>query len=126
MNTVTLGVDSRDAVSARFGAAMKGEAQGTFITFETPALLFQTLTPARWAVMQMMMGAGPLTVRELARRADRDTQSVQRDVLALLDTGVLEGNADSTIEFPYDAVHVDFMLTAGGMPAPETGVPFSR
>ena len=126
MNPLTLGIDSRDAVSARFVAAMKGEAQGAFITFETPALLFETLTPARLAVMQMMIGAGPLTVLELARRADRDTPSVQCDVLALLDTGVLEGNADYTIEFPYDAVHVDFMLTASGMPAPETGAPSAR
>ena len=32
--------------------------------------------------------------------------------LAVLDTEVLDRNADGAIELPYDAVHVDFMFTA--------------
>ncbi|MGF6972345.1 hypothetical protein QFZ94_000772 [Paraburkholderia sp. JPY465] len=33
----------------------------------------------------------------------------------LLNAGVLDRNADGTIEFPYDAVHVDFMITAASV-----------
>jgi predicted transcriptional regulator len=39
-------------------------------------------------------------------------KSVHRDVHALLNAGVLERTDDGAIEFPYDAVHVDFMLKA--------------
>jgi predicted transcriptional regulator len=110
MTTVTLGVDSEDAVSARFVAAMKGEEQGSFITFATPELLLQTLTQMRWEIIKEMTGAGKLSLREVARRVGRDVRRVSDDVHALLDVGVLERSGDGSIEFPYDAVHVDFIL----------------
>ncbi|MEZ2311851.1 transcriptional regulator [Paraburkholderia sp. RCC_158] len=112
MKTVTLGLGSRDALNARFVAAMNGEAQGEHITFDSPELLFQILTPERWNIIRTMTGAGPLSIREIAQRLGRDDAAVQHDVLALLHTGVLDRNADGVIEFPYDAVHVDFMITA--------------
>jgi predicted transcriptional regulator len=37
-----------------------------------------------------MMGAGALTLREVARRVERDLAAVQWDLHALLDAGVLE------------------------------------
>ncbi|BCZ84406.1 hypothetical protein PTKU64_80810 [Paraburkholderia terrae] len=46
MRTVTLGVSSREEMSARFVAAFKGNAQGAHISFASHELLFQTLTPA--------------------------------------------------------------------------------
>ncbi|MDQ0625874.1 HVO_A0114 family putative DNA-binding protein [Paraburkholderia graminis] len=91
---------------------MNGEAQGEHITFDSPELLFQILTPERWNIIRTMTGAGPLSIREIAQRLGRDDAAVQHDVLALLHTGVLDRNADGVIEFPYDAVHVDFMITA--------------
>jgi predicted transcriptional regulator len=112
MKTVTLGVASRDAVTKRFVAAMNDKAQGAFITFDSPELLFQTLTQLRWNIIQAITGAGPLSIREISRRVDRDVKAVHRDVHALLSVGVLERTADGAIEFPYDAVHVDFMLKA--------------
>ena len=112
MNTVTLGVASRDATTTRFLASMKGEAQGAYITFDSPALLFQTLTQMRWNILQAITGAGPLSIREIARRVGRDVKAVHGDVHALLNAGVLERTEDGAIEFPYDAVHVDFMLQA--------------
>jgi predicted transcriptional regulator len=112
MNTVTLGVDSLETVSGRFVAAMKGEPQGAYITFASADLLLQTLTPRRWSILRSMTGAGPLSLRALARRAGCNARTAQRDVEALLDVGVLERKADGTLEFPYDAMHVDFMLTA--------------
>ncbi|MFM0216248.1 HVO_A0114 family putative DNA-binding protein [Paraburkholderia caledonica] len=112
MSTVTLGVDSLETFSGRFVAAMNGEPQGIYITFASADLLFETLTQRRWHILRLMTGAGPLSVRELARRAGYSTQTVQRDATALLNVGILERNADGTIDFPYDAVHVDFLLTA--------------
>ena len=112
MNTVTLGVASRDVISKRFVAAMRGEQQGQFITFETPESLFKTLTALRWDILKTMTGAGPLSIREVARRVDRDVKRVHDDVSALLEVGVLERTAAGAIVFPYDAVHVDFTLHA--------------
>jgi predicted transcriptional regulator len=118
MSTVTLGIDDREASSSRFVAAMKGESQGAYITFASADLLFQTLTQRRWNILRSMTGAGPLSVQEIARRTGHAARTAQRDVKALLNVGVLERNDDGTIEFPYDAVHVDFMLNANWFPSP--------
>ena len=112
MKIVTLGVDLEQTAATRFAAAMKGEAQGSFITFASAALLFQTLTEPRWQILRAMTGAGPQSLQEVAQRVGRDVETVQDDMRALLDTGVLERTTDYALVFPYDAVHVDFTLTA--------------
>lgn len=112
MNTVTLGVAGRDQMSKRFLAAMRGQAQGQFISFATPELLFQTLTQLRWNILKAMTGAGALSIREVARRVERDVKRVHEDVSALLNAGVLERTAEGGVIFPYDAIHVDFTLQA--------------
>jgi predicted transcriptional regulator len=111
MRTVTLGVDSRDVASSRFVSAMKGSAQGAFVTFETPELLFQVLTSQRWTIIKAVIGTGLVSIEEIARRVGRDVEVVHDDVRALLDAGVLERTTEGAIVFPYDAVHVDFILT---------------
>jgi predicted transcriptional regulator len=59
-----------------------------------------------------MTGQGALTCREAARRVGRDVKAVHGDVHALLNAGILNRESDGRIVFPYDAVHVDFMLQA--------------
>lgn len=56
-------------------------------------------------------GAGPLALREIARRVGRDVKGVHGDVHALLSCGLID-RTDRGFLFPYDAVHVDFMLRA--------------
>jgi predicted transcriptional regulator len=92
--------------------ALKGEEQGAFISFVSAELLWKVITPKRWGVLRAMTGAGPLAIREVARRVGRDVKSVHGDVQALLKAGVLERNDDGRILFPYDEVHVDFVLRA--------------
>ena len=58
-----------------------------------------------------MTNADTLAIREIARRVGRDVKAVHGDIHALLNAGILEKN-DGGILFPYDAVHVDFMLEA--------------
>ena len=53
-----------------------------------------------------------LALREIARRVDRDVSSVHADVHVLLNAGIIDRRANGFI-FPYDAVHVDFLLKAG-------------
>ncbi|RYE99508.1 MAG: transcriptional regulator, partial [Oxalobacteraceae bacterium] len=73
-------------------------------------LLWQTLTRKRWELLQAMTGQGVMSIRESARRVGRDVKAVHGDVQALLNAGVIERTAEGIL-FPYDAVHVDFMLT---------------
>ena len=53
-----------------------------------------------------------LAIREIARRAGRDVRAVHSDVHVLLRAGVLEKTVDGGVIFPYDAIHVDFLLKA--------------
>lgn len=112
MSTVTLSVASRDDVTRRTLAAFAGEQQGVHITFASVELLWQTLTRKRWELLKAMTGQGPMAIREAARRVGRDVKAVHGDVHALLDAGVIERTDDGRISFPYDTVHVDFLLRA--------------
>lgn len=112
MNSVTLEVCSRDKINARFLSAFEGEPQGEFISFESPELLFKVISGKRWDLLKVMTGAGPMTIREAARRMVRDVKAVHGDVQALLNAGLLRKTEKGQIVFPYDTVHVDFMLKA--------------
>jgi len=111
MKTITLSVTSRTEVQRRALAAFGGKAQGAHLSFDSPELLWKTLTAKRWELLQAMAGNGPLSIREVARRVERDVKAVHSDVHALLDAGVLN-KTEKGVEFPYDAVHVDFLLKA--------------
>ncbi len=91
-------------------AAFGGEKVGEFISFATVELLWKVLTAKRWDVLQAMMGRGEMTIREIARRVDRNAKAVHGDVQALLVAGVLDRADSGRVIFPYDAVHVDFTL----------------
>ncbi len=112
MRTVTLSVADRQAVQRRALAAFSGKRQGAHISFASADLLWKVLTAKRWELLKAMTGGGAMTLREAARRAGRDVKAVHGDVHALLAAGVLRRNADGRIEFPFDAVHVDFVLKA--------------
>lgn len=111
-NTVTIGVAAREEVNARFIRVMTtGKRMAPFIGFADERTLWSTLTPLRWDILKMMTGAGPLALREIARRVGRDVRGVHTDVHALLAVGLIERD-EAGFCFPYDAVHVDFMLKA--------------
>ena len=84
MKTVTLEVATLKDVKRRVQVAFKDRKQGARISFATPELLFQLMTAKRWELIRTMTGAGPLAIREAARRVDRDVKGVHGDVHALL------------------------------------------
>ena len=114
MNTVVLEVRSlADSLAAAARAMNGGEGdREAHIGFATPELLWQVLTAKRWELLKAMCGAGPMSIREAARRVGRDVKAVHGDVTALLEAGILSRSADGRIEFPYDSVRVEFMLKA--------------
>ncbi len=100
-----------DETRQRFLVASKGKRQGAHITFPTMELLWKVLAPNRMALVRALTGAGVVSIREAARRVNRDVRAVHSDVTALINAGVLNRTKDG-IEFPYAAVHVDFTLKA--------------
>jgi predicted transcriptional regulator len=112
VRTVTLSVASRQAVKQRALDAFSGKRRGAHISFASADLLWKVLTAKRWDLLKAMAGGGAMTLREAARRAGRDVKAVHGDVHALLAAGVLRKNPAGKVEFPFEAVHVDFVLEA--------------
>ena len=110
MRTVTLGVSSIEDTQNQMAAAFSGEYVGEFISFASIELLWKVLTTKRWDILKAMTGQGEMSIREIARRVDRDVKAVHGDVQALLIAGVLDRTDNGRVIFPYDAVHVDFTL----------------
>jgi predicted transcriptional regulator len=65
----------------------------------------------RWELLNVLCGAGPVSIREASRRIGRDVKTVHADVQALLKAGILQ-KTQGRILFPYDSVRVNFMLHA--------------
>ena len=82
------------------------------ISFASPELLWKVLTAKRWELLKVLCGAGPVSIREAARRVGRDVKSVHGDVTALLVAGVLDRSKSGGIVFPFEAVKVEFLLQA--------------
>lgn len=114
MRTVVLEVRSLDDTLDDTLAAMRtGRGRGAArIAFASPELLWQVLGSKRWALLKAMCGAGPMSIREAARRAGRDVKAVHADVTALLAAGILQRTESGAVEFPFDAVRVEFVLEA--------------
>ncbi len=114
MKTVILDVRAPADSMADFARVWKtGKAEKSArISFATPELLWKVLSAKRWELLKALCGAGPVSVREAARRVGRDVKAVHGDVTALLNAGVLERAEGGGIVFPYEAVKIEFMLQA--------------
>lgn len=114
MKTVILDVRTPADSMADFARVWKtGRSEKSArISFATPELLWRVLTAKRWELLKALCGAGPVSIREAARRVGRDVKAVHGDVTALLNAGLLDRAAEGGIVFPYEAVKVEFLLKA--------------
>jgi predicted transcriptional regulator len=114
MNTVVLEVRSlADTLgdASRVMKTRRGEREAR-IAFATPELLWQVLTAKRWELLKALCGAGRVSIREAARRVGRDVKAVHADVKALLEAGLVNRTSDGGVEFPFQAIKVEFVLQA--------------
>jgi predicted transcriptional regulator len=114
VRTVILGVETQSDLTGRILATAHGQrkAGDDRISFESVGDLWRVLAPKRMEIVRVMTGAGPLTIREVARRVHRDFKAVHSDVTLLLNAGILERTESGGVEFPYDRVHVAFDMMA--------------
>ena len=114
MKTVTLDVRAPTEAMADFAQAWKiGKGSKTDrISFASPELPWKVLAAKRRELLKALCGAGPITVREAARRVGRDVKAVQTDLSALLYAGVLSRTESGRVELPSEAVKVEFLLQA--------------
>ena len=114
MKTVILDVRSPADSMADFVQSWKTSKghKAARISFATPELLWDVLTAKRWELLKALCGASPVSIREAARRVGRDVKAVHGDVTALLNAGLLNRVEGGGVEFPYEAIKVEFMLQA--------------
>lgn len=107
MNTLMIRVENEAEWSARIVQAVeRGEPQPAGYSFPTHEDLLDTLTGNRWAILKALAGAGPLGVRELARRVGRDVRAVHADAQRLASIGLIDKTGDGKLHFPYAGVDI--------------------
>jgi predicted transcriptional regulator len=85
-------------------------AKATRISFAIRELLWKVLSARRWEILKALCGAGPVSIREVSRRVQRDVKAAHGDVTALLEAGLLQRIDSGGVEFPYDAIKVEFQM----------------
>lgn len=73
---------------------------------------WKLLSDNRRGIMQAMAGAGPLSIREIARRVGRDVRTVHSDVRLLHHAGVIAKTEDGRMILPYKIIKFDFTFDA--------------
>jgi predicted transcriptional regulator len=114
VKTVVLDVrDPEESLQDFVNVWKSGKAQkAARISFASPELLWKVLTAKRWELLKALCGVGPVTVREAARLVGRDIKAVHSDLTALRKAGVIDRTESGQVEFPYEAVKVEFLLQA--------------
>jgi len=120
MKTLMISVRTDDEIFDDFVEAWEsGHADPVYrYSFGSWELLHKMLTPKRVAIIQAMTGAGPLSIREVARRVDRDFKGVHTDVTALAGGGLINRTADGGVVFPYDGLRMEVDLPSASAPSP--------
>ena len=71
---------------------------------------WKVLSDKRRSIMNVMAGAGPLSIREISRRVSRDVRAVHNDIQALRRAGVIDKTDDGKMILPYKTIKFDFTL----------------
>ncbi len=85
---------------------------GSTRAFISQELLWKKLTPKRLEILNAMVGAGPMSIRELARRLSRDVKAVHGDVQILLKDSFITKTESGEIELPFDEVRLEVAMKA--------------
>lgn len=110
--TIKLSSDRRAGIRAAVRTGFGSKTyRGEVLVFETPAAFFGKLTGKRWEMIRALQGEGVVSIRELARRVERDFKRVHEDVSTLIELGLFEREEHGVV-CPFDRIHVDLELKA--------------
>jgi predicted transcriptional regulator len=110
--TITLQPDWKDALREAGRRAGARSYRGEVLNFESPGAFFGRMTERRWVLVRALQGQGEISLRELARRVERDVKRVHEDVQELLELGLVERGEDGGVVCPFATVHIDMELHA--------------
>jgi predicted transcriptional regulator len=100
----------------RFEAAWNRRAEGrpvktlNVLTLAGLPQLLKALSPARWALLEELRRAGPLSIYELAKRLRRNYKNVHTDVTQLAALGVIERAGDNRVLVPWEVLRAEWTL----------------
>ncbi|WP_456405370.1 HVO_A0114 family putative DNA-binding protein [Thiolapillus sp.] len=109
MKILTIDVADQATVNQRFKSAMQGQVEGAHVSFPSLELFHKLMTPRRLRLIESIQQMGPVRLRELARRLDRDAGNLVRDLKPLREWGVVEDTDDGLI-VPFDEVRLQLVI----------------
>ena len=114
MNTLIIGNQPPDERTQAILRALNGRTPDSAARLDFDRLddAWRLLSDERRTIMEAMAGAGPLAIREIARRVGRDVRAVHSDIRILLCAGVIDRIADGRVVLPYDTTRFEFTFTA--------------
>jgi len=104
--------DALDRFEAAWVRLTEGRAQRKLevLSFATLPQLLKVFSPARWALIEKLHAAGPLSIYQLAKRLGRDYKNVHTDVTQLAALGVIERSADGRVAVGWDVLRAELRL----------------
>jgi predicted transcriptional regulator len=104
--------DALDRFEAAWNRRVEGRPVKTINVLTLAGLpqLLKTLSPARWALLEELRGAGPLSIYELAKRLRRNYKNVHTDVTQLAALGVIERGGDNRVLVPWEVLRAEWTL----------------
>ncbi len=116
---IHVGIEKAEIGFERFLSAwersLRGEASGTYLTFEDLPTLLSVMTPRRLELLRTLRQNGPLSIRALAKVLGRDYKNVHNvhtDVRSLESVGLVERTADGALNAPWDEIDARLSLVA--------------
>ncbi|MBK1701390.1 transcriptional regulator [Thiococcus pfennigii] len=101
MDTLIIEVASEEAALAQAIATVEsGQPQPPRYLFDSEEALLDTLTGNRFAILKALCGAGPIGVRELARRVGRDVRALHADAHRLAAIGLIDETEGGKLHIP--------------------------
>jgi len=78
--------------------------------FASAAELFDELTPARLALLDLLKKLGPVSIAALAGHLTRDCAQVQTDITKLVDLALVEQGVTGLVFVPWEEIQIQVTL----------------
>jgi predicted transcriptional regulator len=98
------------ATCERIEKGMSVEPQDMELNFADAAHLLSTLSEKRMELLMFLHEHGPLNIRQLAKKLERDYSNVHTDVKLLLNLSLLATDKEKKVFVPWDELSIELPL----------------